>query len=241
VVAVTDSAVIPRSATTQFMVAVGDVPQLDRRVWQLGIDSPSSASNGVQWGEFSMQNQKNDPRPGQVSRLPGDPIYDADPAANPGPDDDFYFGGVFPRGFNSLPSLLRVPYDEPFWAWERAHTLGDRTNRVHFLLGTPLVSATAAFRLTVDLPAGSWSLGGVTQPGFGDHDFVVAFINGAGARTVLFSGRLSQATNLLLNFTAAQVSATFGANSLELIRVGPSDPSTSYWIAYDHLRLESVP
>lgn len=241
VVAVTDSGVIPKSATTQFLVGVGDVPQLDRTVWQLGVDSPLGASNGTLWGEFSMQNNKNDARPGLVSRLPGDPVYDASPASNPSADDDFYFGGSYPAGFNSLTSLLRVPNDEPFWAWERAHTLGDRTNRVHFVLGTPLVTGAAKFRLTVDLPSASWSVGGVTQPGFGDHDFVVAFVNGAGARTVLFSGRLSQSTNLVLNFTAEQVAATFGANSLELIRVGPSDPSTSYWIAYDQLRFESVP
>lgn len=241
VVKVTDSAAIPMSATAEFSVVVGDVPQLDRTVWQLGIDSPPGTPTVIQWGEFSIQNNKNDARPGLVSRLPGDPIYDADPAANPGPDDDFYFGGVFPAGFNFLPSVLRVPNDEPFWAWERAHTLGDRTNRVHFLLGTPLVSGSAAFRLTLDFPVASWSLGGVTQPGFGDHDFTVAFVNGAGVRTLIYSGRISQATNLVLNFSATQVSATFGANSLEVTRVGPAVSTASYWIAYDHLRLESLP
>ncbi|MBL9174432.1 MAG: hypothetical protein JNL10_12910 [Verrucomicrobiales bacterium] len=241
VVAVTDSAVSPKSATTQFSIQVADVPQLDRTVWQLGVDSPPGSSNGTLWGEFSLQNNKNDARPGLVTRLPGDPVYDSNPAANPGADDDFYFGGVFPPGFNSLPSILRVPNDEPFSAWERAHTLGDRTNRVHFVLGSPLVAGAAKFRLTVDLPSASWSVGGVTQPGYGDHDFTVAFVNGTGVRTVLYSDRISQSTNLVLNFTAAQVAATFGANSLELTRVGPAVASTSYWIAYDHLRFESVP
>ena len=76
-----------------------------------------------------MQNQKNDPRPGQVSR-PGDPIYDANPAANPGADDDFYLEECF-RGA-STPSLRSCgfPMTSRSGPGERAHTLG--TGRIEF-------------------------------------------------------------------------------------------------------------
>ena len=101
-------------------------------------------------------------------------------------------------------------------------------------------SRGGGFRLTVDLPAGNMVVNGVKQPGIGDHDIVVAFRNGQGQGTVLFSNRVSQATNLVITFPASLVAATYGGNTIEVVRTGPAAPLTSYWIAYDHVRLEAV-
>ena len=237
-VQVTDSGVPSMSAIRLFQVAVRDVPQLGRTVWQLGADAPTGSSGTVSSAEFSLENSKNDPAPGRVTRLPGDPLY-VDAASNPRADDDFYFGGVYPGGFNLLTSGLSVPNDEPFSAWERAHTLGDRTNRIHFLLGSVQAAGATQYRLRVDLATGGSRIGTVVQPGFSEHDYVVRFRNGAGVTTQVYSNRLTQVTNLQIDFSAAQVAATLGANSLEMVRVGPAT-ATDYWLIYDQVRLEVV-
>jgi len=237
-VQVTDNGVPPLSVTQSFQVTVRDVPQLGRTVWQLGVDSPSSAPGSVQSAEFSVENGLNDLAPGRVTRLPGDPQY-GDATSNPKADDDYYFGGVYPAGFNQLGSLLRVPNDEPFNAWERALTQSDRTNRLHFLLGSAQVAGGTQFRLRTDIAGGGWMMGSSVQPGFGEHDHVVRFRNGAGVATILASHRLTRITNLVVDFTAAQVTATLGANSLELVRPGPLTAAAS-WLVYDQLRLEVV-
>ena len=238
-VQVTDSGVPPLSATNSFQVVVRDVPQLDRTVWQLGVDAPTGSSGAVSYAEFTIENSINDLAPGRVTRLAGDPLY-VDAASNPRVDDDYYFGGVYPAGFNGLTSLLSVPNDEPFSAWERAHTLRDRTNRIHFLLGAAQATGTTQYRLRVDLATGGSRIGAVFQPGFSTHDYLVRFRNGAGVTTLVYSNRLTQVTNLLIEFTAAQVAATLGANSLELARSGPTT-ATDYWLTYDQVRLEVVP
>ena len=237
-VKVTDNGVPPLSATESFQVTVRDVPQLGRTVWQLGVDSPSSAPGSAQSAEFSVENGLNDLAPGRVTRLPGDPQY-GNATSNPKADDDYYFGGVYPAGFNRLGSLLRVPNDEPFTAWERALTQSDRTNRLHFLLGSAQVAGGTQYRLRTDIAAGGWMMGTSVQPGFGEHDHVVRFRNGAGVATIVSSHRLTRITNLVVDFTAAQVAATLGANSLELVRPGPLT-AAAHWLVYDQLRLEVV-
>ncbi|MEN9678101.1 MAG: hypothetical protein RIS76_3997, partial [Verrucomicrobiota bacterium] len=207
-------------------------------VWQLGADAPTGSSGTVSSAEFSLENSINDPAPGRVTRLPGDPLY-VDAASNPRADDDFYFGGVYPVGFNRLTSVLSVPNDEPFTAWERAHTLADRTNRIHFVLGSVQAAGATQYRLRVDFATGGSRIGTVVQQGFSEHDYVVRFRNGAGVTTQVYSNRLTQVTNLLIDFSAAQVAATLGANSLEMVRVGPTT-ATDYWLIYDQVRLEVV-
>ena len=112
-------------------------------------------------GEFSQENFSNDPRPGRVTRLPGDPLYNA--GNNPDRDDDFYCAGTYPIGFNGLTTNLPVPFQEPDLAWERALTDGDRTNRVHFFLSAAQAGAQAgsgregeALPLGVQVIAAPW-------------------------------------------------------------------------------------
>ena len=139
-------------------------------VWQVGIDNSPLPGGTYPTLEFSLENGRNDAPPGAVTRLPGDPLYNA--TSNPSADDDFYFAGNFPVGFNGLTAVLRVPNPEPRSAWERAHTLSDRTNRIHFFLTAEQVSATSKLRLSLEFPVGAQSINGVSQAGIGEHDIV---------------------------------------------------------------------
>lgn len=136
---------------------------------------------------------------------------------------------------------LNVPKDEPSSAWERSLTLGDRTNRLHFILDGTQVTTGDGLRLTVELSYGGSSIAGVVQPGFATHDVVVRFRNGSGVLTQIYSGRISQATTITLEIPVAQVAALAGPNSIEVVRSGPEVLGTSYWLTFDHVRLEALP
>ena len=99
-------------------------------VWLIGVDEDPLASGYNPTDEFSSENYVNDPRPGTVYT-----------ASNPVVDDDFYFPGVFPSGFNGLTTNRTVLAAELDKGWERALTDGDRTNRVHFFLNTAQAGA----------------------------------------------------------------------------------------------------
>ncbi|MBN8248121.1 MAG: hypothetical protein J0L84_11835, partial [Verrucomicrobia bacterium] len=212
-----------------------------RTVWQIGTDDNPAVLPYNPHGEFTTQNGRNDPAPGAVTRVPGDPIYDANPAANPVADDDFYFAGQYPSGFNSLPGVLSVPNDEPAIAWERGHTAGDRFKRAHWNLSAGHLVTGARFRLSVEFATGGFSLDGVTQPGFGTHNMEIWFRNGNGGSTPLRVETMTGPTEVVLEFSAASVGATLGANTLEIIRTGPTAPGMAIWIRYDYLRLEWLP
>ncbi|MBL9174331.1 MAG: PQQ-dependent sugar dehydrogenase, partial [Verrucomicrobiales bacterium] len=213
-------------------------PTVERTVWQIGQDSPPGTLPPTTFAEFSLPNNRADPSPGVVTRQLGDPEFVAD--ANPGADDDFYFAGTYPAGFNGLTTPRSVPSDEPAWAWERAHTLGDTANRFHFVLSPAQVAAGVKFKLRFELSSGGWAVGGVPRTGFGTHDFSVRFRNGSGVTTTLYSQRLTQATDASMEFLATAVAATAGPNTIELIRTGPAAANTSYWAEYDVVRLEQV-
>jgi hypothetical protein len=238
VVRVTDSGHPTASADITFTVVVNEVADpISRTVWQIGTDNSPTVSPYKPAAEFSQENNRNDLRPGRVTRLAGDPEYVA--LTNPKADDDFYFAGSYPVGFNGLISSLIVPNDEPPAAWERAHTANDRTNRLHFVLAAGQVTDQSTFQLSFELVNGGSLMGGVVQPGFADHDIAVNFRNPAGVITQLFSQRVSQSTNIVIQFAASTVGALAGANTLEIVRTGPAVSGVSYWIQYDYLRLES--
>ena len=90
---------------------------VSRSVWQIGTDNNPAVLPYGPAAEFSVENGRNDPAPGLVTRLAGDPLFAG--AANPTADDDFYFAGNYPVGFNGLLTPLGVPNDEPPGAWER--------------------------------------------------------------------------------------------------------------------------
>ncbi|MFO1458695.1 MAG: putative Ig domain-containing protein [Verrucomicrobiota bacterium] len=237
-VRVTDNGVPPMSSSQSFQITVGEPGDAARRVWQIGVDDNPAVPPYDPSREFSPENRANDPAPGAVTRLPGDPLYVL--ATNPTADDDFYTAGRYPAGFNGLTGMLTVPNDEPSTAWERAHTQRDTTNRIHFDFVNDRVRPGAEFRLTLEFASGGYMVNGVLQPGFANHDMVIRFRNGAGVATDLYSQRISQRTTVDLTFTAASVGALPGANTIEFVRTGPVDNAfTSYWIVYDYVRLES--
>ncbi|MEN9678292.1 MAG: hypothetical protein RIS76_4188, partial [Verrucomicrobiota bacterium] len=210
-----------------------------RTVWELGTDEAQPRSPMVPYHEFGVQNDRIDPPPGWVTRLPGDPQYLAD--SNPGPDDDFYFAGTYPAGFNTLEDLLEVPNDEPTWAWERSLTAGDPANRIHFSLAPAQVIPGSGLRLSFEFGTGGSMEGGVFRSGFSIHDVAVRFRNGLGVRTPLYVRRLARPTAVILEFTTDQVAALEGPNSIEFVRSGPTQRNTAYWLDYDFVKLEAVP
>ena len=209
-------------------------------VWQIGVDADPFAAGYNPTQEFSTEDYVNDAKPGKVTRLPGDPLYVA--ASNPTADDDFYCAGNYPAGFNGLTSLLVVPNNEPDIAWERALTDSDLTNRVHFFLNSAQTNQLSRLRFSCDLIWGGVWLGAPvndTGDGFGPHDITVRFNNSAGTGTVLFQKRVDRDTHLVVDFSATNVLAGAGPNTIEIIRTGPFAANTGYWIQFDYLKLEA--
>jgi uncharacterized protein (DUF1800 family) len=209
-------------------------------VWQIGVDDDPFAAGYNPTQEFSSEDYVNDPKPGKVTRLPGDPLYVA--TNNPTADDDFYCAGNYPAGFNGLTSLLVVPNNEPDIAWERALTDSDLTNRVHFFLNGAQTNQLSRLRFSCDLVWGGVWLGAPvndTGDGFGQHDITVRFKNSAGTGTVLFQKRVDRDTHVVVDFPATNVLASAGPNTLEIIRTGPFAANTGYWIQFDYLKLEA--
>ncbi len=209
-------------------------------VWQIGVDEDPLAAGYNPTDEFSSENYINDLRPGKVTRLPGDPLYNA--GTNPTADDDCYFAGDYPIGFNNLTTNLPVPNPEPNTAFERALTEGDRTNRVHFFLNSAQTNTLSRLRLSLELLGGGIWLGApINQSGegFGQHDITVRFRNSAGQSSLLYSNRLDRDTRIILDFPAASVLASGGPNTIEFARVGPNTANIGYWIQFDYAALEA--
>ena len=210
-----------------------------RSVWQLGTDEDQARTTVIPFQEFGSENERVDAAPGRVSRLPGDPAYVEE--SNPGPDDDYYFAGSYPAGFNGLESPLEIPGDEPASSWERFLTAADPYNRIHVVLTPAQVASGAWLRLSFEFAKGGSAYGGVARPGFADHEVVVRFRNGAGVSTPLYSRKISRPSVGVLDFKASQVKATAGPNTIEFVRTGPRVRGASYWLAYDYVKLEVVP
>jgi uncharacterized protein (DUF1800 family) len=222
------------------MVAASVVRADLRTVWQIGIDDDPFQSGYNATQEFSSENYINDPRPGKVTRVPGDPLYNA--TNNPTADDDFYCAGTYPAGFNGLTTNLPVAFNEPDIAWERALTDGDKTNRVHFFLSSQQAGALSRLRLSLELVWGGVWYGAPTNQsgeGFGDHDVVIRFKNSAGQGTQLYTNRISRDTRIVLDFNATNVAASTGPNTIEFVRTGPITPNVGYWIQFDYVKLEA--
>ncbi|HEX5221646.1 MAG TPA: DUF1800 family protein [Verrucomicrobiae bacterium] len=207
-------------------------------IWQIGLDEDPFAAGYNATDEFSQERNGNTLRPGQVTRVPGDPLFN--PANNPLADDDFYFAGNYPIGFNGLTTNLPVPFNEPDLAWERALTDGDRTNRVHFFLNATQTNAASRLRLSFELVwGGVWlSLSNASGEDFGQHDITVRFKNAAGQGTLLYSNRLDRDTRVVVDFPATSVLASGGPNTIEFTRVGPNAANIGYWIQFDYASLE---
>jgi uncharacterized protein (DUF1800 family) len=201
-------------------------------VWLIGVDEDPFASGYNPTDEFSSENYVNDPRPGTIYTV-----------ASPVVDDDFYFPGTFPIGFNNLTTNRNVFFAELDKGWERALSDGDRTNRVHFFLTSAHAGAQSRLRLSFELVwGGIWlPLLGQSGEGFGKHDIVVRFRNSAGQTTLISSNRVDRDTRIVVDFPATSVAASTGPNTIEFARVGPFTANTGYWIQFDYAQLEADP
>lgn len=208
-------------------------------VWQAGVDEDPYASGYHPSDELAPANYANTPAPGAVTRQPGDPLYNA--GANPAPDDDFYFAGTYPVGFNALPAALSVALSEPQNAWPRELHTASRTNRVHFFLSAAEAGPTSRLRLSVELVWGGiwYNQLSTSGEGFGVHDIVVRFRNASGQSTLVWSNRIDRGTLIVVDFPAASVAASAGPNTIEISRTGPNLPDISYWVNFDFARLEA--
>lgn len=212
------------------LLAVPSLRAAPETIWLIGVDEDPFASGYNPTDEFSSENYINDPRPGTIYT-----------AANPVVDDDFYFPGVFPLGFNSLTTNRTVLTAETNRGWERALTDGDRTNRVHFFLSSAQANVQSRLRVSFELiQGGIWlPLLGQSGEGFGMHDITVRFRNSAGATTLIYSNRIDRDTRIVVDFPASSVTASAGANTIEFARVGPFTANTGYWIQFDYAQLEA--
>jgi uncharacterized protein (DUF1800 family) len=213
-------------------------------LWQIGADEDPLASGYQPTDEFASENYINDARPGKVTRIPSDPLYN--PTNNAKADDDFYFAGTYPIGFNGLTTNLIVAFNEPDYggtnsAWERALTDGDRTNRIHFFLNAAQTNAASRLRFSCELIWGGVWLSQLNQSGegFGLHDVVVRFKNASGQTSLLYSNRFDRDSRVIVEVNATNVAGSAGPNTIEIARTGPFTANTGYWIQFDYVQLEA--
>jgi uncharacterized protein (DUF1800 family) len=206
-------------------------------VWQVGIDDDPFQSAYQPTSEFAPENNENDRPPGSVTRLPGDPLFNA--TNNPTADDDFYFAGTFPLGFNALTAPLLVPNAEPAEAFERALATDDSTNRIHFFLDAEQAGAASRLRLSFELLyGGSWIGDPINGDGegFAQHDITVRWKNASGS-TLLWQRRVDREQRVTLDFPASSVLAIAGPNTLEFVRTGPNTNNVWHWVQFDFVKL----
>ena len=180
------------------------IKSLARRQWSLGTNGPAPSP----FAEFAQENARTDLPPGSPTAL----------------DDDYYFAGVYPKGFNGLMSPLWVRDDESWRFFERAHTPADPVSRVHFVAQ---VGGTVALRIVLTAGGSINRLTGTQIPGFATHDMVVR-VNGVQR----IAATVTAPRTLVVSFTAVS-----GPNTIEVIRTGPTAPSVGYWINYDSMSM----
>jgi uncharacterized protein (DUF1800 family) len=208
-------------------------------LWLLGTDDDPYRSGYEPTAEFSQENGQNNRPPGRVTRLPGDPLYNA--TNNPTADDDFYFAGTFPVGFNGLTTALAVPNAEPASAFERALATSDRTNRIHFFLDAAQAGGSSRLRLSFELLWGGYWMGSPINDsgeGFGQHDVTVRWKNASGS-TVLWQRRVDRDMRVTLEFPASSVLALAGPNTVEFVRTGPDTNNVWQWVQFDFVKLDA--
>ena len=182
-----------------------------RTYWELGTNGPAKPPHA----EFSIENRRNDPPPGSPVNL----------------DDDYYFAGSYPAGFNGLKAPIEVARDEPWLNFERALTHRDLTNRIHLTTDS---AGPATFRIM--FATGGVALNNVVEPGFHTHDVTVLHVAN-GVEKPIWRGTVTKRQTLVtIPFQAVQ-----GANTLTVVRTGPLRPVYSYWLTFDWLSVEKAP
>lgn len=171
--------------------------------WQAGLDNNTNT-------EFGQEVSGLTPAPGSATLK----------------DDDWYFAGVYDSPIGTLTE------DEPLANFERALTLGDSVNRIHFNLPLALIQEGTEFRLVIDTVSNQSDV--PTNP----IPFTVQF-NGV----QVFSGLVDQVADFFITPSffvgtgSGQVPATTGDNVLTLTR---STTTGAGWMQFDYIRLETL-
>lgn len=222
-------------------LAIGVLGASPVTLWQIGEDEDPFSSGYSPTNEFSQESGASNSAPGLVTRLPGDPLYNA--GTNPQRDDHFYQAGTYPSGFNSLTSTLVVPNPEPASAFERALTNTDPTRFIHFPLSAAQAGPQSRLRLSFELVwGGTWSTTTGNGDNFGTHNIEVRFRTATSNTLILQRNGMDRDTRFTLDIPASSVSAVAGANSIQITRTGPAMPGGSYtWVQFDFVKLEVDP
>ena len=214
----------PSSTTTYTMTATRpNVPEEDTEQVSLTVEYNGYSvlwSLGVDdntQAEFSIEDFNSNPLPGAAEAK----------------DDDYYFVG----NYADIGEVLED--EDSALNFERAVTNGDPNNRIHFMLSPEQASPSSEIRISMDMINGGWwdALAGQGGGGFGIHDVSVKF-NG---EEVMVSEGIERDTSLSATFTAAEVGAEIGENTIEITRTGGDSKGdgTDYgWIQFDYILAE---
>lgn len=207
-------------------------------LWQIGADEDPYTADYNPTDEFSQESGTSNAGPGLVTRLPGDPLYNA--GTNPARDDHFYQSGTYPVGFNGLTASLVVPNSEPASAFERAIVNTDPNNYIHFILNAAQAGSQSRLRLTFELVSGgSWSEVTGSGENFGNHDISVRYRTAATNSLILQRTGVDRATLFTIDIPALSVQAVAGANTILISRTGPALASGNYsWVQFDYVKME---
>jgi uncharacterized protein (DUF1800 family) len=217
------------------LFAVGVSKAQFQPLWLIGSeDNPVQFTLDTPNG-FAPQNWRNDPPPGQVTRLPGDPDYQ--PTNNPAADDDFYMAGFYPAGFNGLTNDLTVPYTEPDSAFKCQLATFDATNRIHFVLAPGSVGVLSRFRISFEVDRGGLVISNAFGGWFGEHDLIVRLKNSA-TNVTLLAQRVDRRKPFRIDINGIDFQAQAGPTTLEFARLGPNEPAVMSWLAFNYVKLE---
>jgi uncharacterized protein (DUF1800 family) len=206
-------------------------------LWQIGEDEDPYSRDYNPRNELGGSNYNLDAAPGRVTRMPGDPLYNA--AANPSADGHFYQAGTYPAGFNSLTSPLVVPNAEPATSFESFLRESDPSNSIHFILTAAQASSQSRLRLSFEFIEG----GSYTAPNngddFGKHNIEVRFKTSTSNTLVFQRVGVDRSSRFNIDIPAAVVNAVTGANTVEIRRTGPAPAAgTNVWVGFDFVKME---
>jgi hypothetical protein len=165
-------------------------------VWQAGLDNNTQS-------EFGQEGGTSNAAPGSATVK----------------DDDWYFAGTYPSPIGTLAS------DEVSTNFERALTLSDPTDRIHFNLTSAQIGDDFQYRLVIDTVSNNTSV--TTSP----IPFTAA-VNGV----QIFSGQVNQTSQTFTSspLLGSDFTPTTGDNVVTLNRSNTG----AGWMQFDYVRLE---
>lgn len=180
------------------------------QVWQVGIDNGTNT-------DFGQEANNVTPAPGSATLL----------------DDDYYFAGTYPGPIGT------VAQDEDFKFFERALTLGDYSNRIHFNLAPDLTQPGTEFRLLIDWVSNDNGDGGSFKPIAENPVPFTVFFNGI----EVFSGTVNNTAQF---FATPTFTIGSGVNPIpaftgdNVVTIARATNTGVRWIQFDYIRLETT-